>query len=142
MFAVIKTGGKQYRVASDDVIKVERLKSDAGENIVFEDVLLIGDEDATTVGAPTVSGATVTGEVVGEERGKKVIAFKKRRRQNSRRTRGHRQTFTVVKITDILTEGGKSKAKRASAPKKADDEVAAATADTNTDAATGAATEA
>lgn len=140
MFAVIKTGGKQYRVASDDVIKVERLKSAAGDNIVFDDVLLVGDDDATTVGTPTVAGATVTGEVVGEERGKKVIAFKKRRRQNSRRTRGHRQTFTVVKITDILTDGGKPKAKRASTRrKKADD---APAEEPSTDAAeTAAATE-
>src|SRR5579864_7799196 len=102
MFAVIKTGGKQYRVAAEDVIKVERLKGDPGETISFGEVLLVGG-DSVTLGAPTVAGASVAAEVVEQGRGPKVIAFKKRRRKNSRRKRGHRQEFTKVRITEILT---------------------------------------
>lgn len=101
MFAVIKTGGKQYRVAADDVITVERLTGDAGSAITFDEVLLVGDGSSTRVGAPLVSGATVAGEIVEQTRGPKVISFKKRRRQNSRRKRGHRQDLTTVRITAI-----------------------------------------
>jgi len=104
MFAVIKTGGKQYRVAAEDVIKVERVKGDPGEIIQFGEVLLVGG-DSVTLGAPTVKGASVAAEVVEQGRGPKVIAFKKRRRKNSRRKRGHRQEFTKVRITEILTDG-------------------------------------
>ena len=104
MFAVIKTGGKQYRVAAEDVIKVERVKGDPGEIIQFGEVLLVGG-DSVTLGAPTVAGACVAAEVVEQGRGPKVIAFKKRRRKNSRRRRGHRQEFTKDRITEILTEG-------------------------------------
>src|SRR5215472_9708524 len=104
MFAVIKTGGKQYRVAAEDVIKVERLEGDPGEVIQFGEVLLVGG-DSVTLGAPTVKGASVAAEVVEQGRGPKVIAFKKRRRKNSRRRRGHRQEFTKVRITEILTDG-------------------------------------
>ncbi len=99
MFAVIKTGGKQYRVVADDVITVEKLTAQAGESVTFP-VLLISGE-ATHVGAPFLEGVSVTGEVVEQTRGEKVIAFKKRRRQNSRRKRGHRQDLTVVRITEI-----------------------------------------
>jgi large subunit ribosomal protein L21 len=113
MFAVIKTGGKQYRVAAEDVIKVERLKGDPGEIIQFGEVLLVGG-DSVTLGAPTVQGASVAAEVVEQGRGPKVIAFKKRRRKNSRRKRGHRQEFTKVRITEILTDG-RSPAKAAKA---------------------------
>jgi large subunit ribosomal protein L21 len=104
MFAVIKTGGKQYRVAAEDVIKVERVKGDPGETIQFGEVLLVGG-DSVALGAPTVAGASVAAEVVEQGRGPKVIAFKKRRRKNSRRKRGHRQEFTKVRITEILTDG-------------------------------------
>ncbi len=104
MFAVIKTGGKQYRVAAEDVIKVERVKGDQGEIIQFGEVLLLGG-DNVTLGAPTVAGASVAAEVIEQGRGPKVIAFKKRRRKNSRRKRGHRQEFTMVRITEILTDG-------------------------------------
>jgi large subunit ribosomal protein L21 len=104
MFAVIKTGGKQYRVAAEDVIKVERVKGEQGEIIQFGEVLLLGG-DSVTLGAPTVKGASVAAEVVEQGRGPKIIAFKKRRRKNSRRKRGHRQEFTVVRITEILTDG-------------------------------------
>ena len=106
MFAVIKTGGKQYRVAADDVLKVEKVKGEPGEIVQFGEVLVVGG-DSPTLGAPTVSGASVAAEVLDQGRGKKVIAFKKRRRKNSRRKRGHRQEFTLVRITEILTEGAK-----------------------------------
>jgi len=104
MFAVIRTGGKQYRVAAEDVITVDKVKGEPGEIIEFGEVLLLGG-DSVQVGSPTVGGASVAGEVVDQGRGPKVIAFKKRRRQNSRRKRGHRQEFTVVRITEILTDG-------------------------------------
>lgn len=101
MFAVIKTGGKQYKVAADDVLEIEKLEVEAGSTITFEEVLMVGGEAGVTVGTPVVNGATVTAEVVEQTRGPKVISFKKRRRQNSKRKRGHRQLLTVVKITGI-----------------------------------------
>ena len=107
MFAVIKTGGKQYRVAAGDTITVERLAGEPGEVIAFEQVLMLVDGATTQVGAPSVEGVTVAGELVEQGRGAKVIAFKKRRRKNSRRKRGHRQDLSVIKITDILTGGAK-----------------------------------
>ena len=100
MFAVIKTGGKQYKVAANDKITVEKLEVEAGSVVTFDEVLMLGG-DAPVVGAPTVAGATVTAEVVEQTRGPKVIAFKKRRRKNSRRKHGHRQDLTVVRITAI-----------------------------------------
>ena len=100
MFAVIKTGGKQYKVAADDVITIEKVAGEAGEAVTFDEVLLVGGE-TTVVGAPTVAGATVTGTVVEQGRAKKVIIFKKRRRKSWRRKEGHRQEQTVVKITAI-----------------------------------------
>jgi large subunit ribosomal protein L21 len=106
MFAVIRTGGKQYRVAADDVITVDKVKGEPGEIIEFGEVLILGG-DSVQVGSPTVGGASVAGEVIDQGRGAKIIAFKKRRRQNSRRKRGHRQEFTVVRITEILTDGRK-----------------------------------
>lgn len=106
MFAVIKTGGKQYTVAANDVITVEKLAGNPGDVIELGEVLMLGG-DAVTIGAPTVAGATVAGEVISQGRGEKVIAFKKRRRQNSRRKRGHRQEFTRLRITEILTDGRK-----------------------------------
>jgi large subunit ribosomal protein L21 len=104
MFAVFKTGGKQYRVAADDVLRVEKVKGEPGEIVSFGEVLVVGG-DAVTLGAPTVTGATVAAEVIEQARGPKVIAFKKRRRKNSRRKRGHRQEFTLIRITEILTDG-------------------------------------
>ncbi|MBS7696805.1 MULTISPECIES: 50S ribosomal protein L21 [unclassified Chelatococcus] len=115
MFAVIKTGGKQYRVAATDVITIERLAGEPGDIIAFSDVLMLGNGETTEVGAPFVAGATVAGELVEQSRGDKVIAFKKRRRQNSKRKRGHRQDLTVVRITEILTGGAKPSAKAAAA---------------------------
>jgi len=107
MFAVIKTGGKQYRVNPNDTVVVEKLEGDVGETLVFEEVLLVGGEDGLTIGAPTVKGASVAAEVVRQQRDDKVIAFKKRRRQNSKRRRGHRQHQTVVQISEILLGGAK-----------------------------------
>ncbi|AWN48074.1 50S ribosomal protein L21 [Methylobacterium terrae] len=102
MFAVIKTGGKQYRVAANDVITIEKLEGEAGTAVTFGEVLLFTDgAGATQVGAPLVSGVSVAGEIVKQARGPKVIAFKKRRRQNSRCKRGHRQDLTVVRVTGI-----------------------------------------
>ncbi|MDR6434144.1 50S ribosomal protein L21 [Brucella pseudogrignonensis] len=139
MFAVIKTGGKQYRVAANDLIKVEKVAGEAGDIVEFAEVLMVG----STIGAPVVAGALVTAEVVEQGRARKVIAFKKRRRQNSKRTRGHRQELTTIRISEILTDGAKpskkaadKKAPKADAaegevakPKKAAPKKAAAKAD-------------
>lgn len=105
MFAVLKTGGKQYKVQSGDVLKIEKLAADAGETVQFNDVLMLGG-DATVIGAPFVEGAAVQAEVVDQIRGEKLIHFVKRRRKHSsQRTKGHRQYLTLVRITDILAEG-------------------------------------
>jgi large subunit ribosomal protein L21 len=101
MFAVIRTGGKQYRVTPNAVLKVEKLEAEAGSTITFTDVLAVGREGNLTIGAPTVAGATVTATVVAQDRLDTVIIFKKRRRQNSRRKNGHRQHVTVLRIADI-----------------------------------------
>jgi large subunit ribosomal protein L21 len=106
MFAVIKTGGKQYRVATDDVLQVEKIAGNPGDVVEFAEVLVVGG-DSPQLGTPTIAGAIVAGEVLEQGRGPKVIAFKKRRRKNSRRKRGHRQEFTRVRITEILTDGKK-----------------------------------
>jgi large subunit ribosomal protein L21 len=106
MFAVIKTGGKQYRVATDDVLQVEKIAGNPGDVVEFAEVLVVGG-DSPLFGTPTIAGAIVAGEVLEQGRGPKVIAFKKRRRKNSRRKRGHRQEFTRVRITEILTDGKK-----------------------------------
>lgn len=102
MYAVIKTGGKQYRVAENDVITIERLSGDAGSKLEFTEVLMVGGSGSAKIGSPLVSGAKVTAELVEQTRGPKVIAFKKRRRKNSRRKRGHRQDLTMVRITGII----------------------------------------
>jgi large subunit ribosomal protein L21 len=100
-YAVIRTGGKQYRVTPDAVLTVEKLEAEPGATITFHDVLAIGTEAGLTLGAPTVPGARVTATVVEQSRGDKVLIFKKRRRQNSRRKNGHRQHQTVLKIAEI-----------------------------------------
>ena len=106
MFAVLKTGGKQYKVQSGDVLRVEKLAADAGETIQFNDVLMLGG-DSTVLGAPTVAGAAVQATVIDQIKGEKLIHFVKRRRKHSsKRTKGHRQKLTLVRITDILAEGG------------------------------------
>jgi large subunit ribosomal protein L21 len=100
-YAVIRTGGKQYRVTPDAVLTVEKLEAEPGSTVTFHDVLLVAGEAGLTVGAPTVPGASVTATVVEQSRGDKVLIFKKRRRQNSRRKNGHRQHQTVLKIASI-----------------------------------------
>ena len=106
MFAVIKAGGKQYRVAEDQVLKVEGIKGEPGTIVQIGDVLMLGGEQPQ-FGSPTISGASVAAEIIEHGRGAKVIAFKKRRRKNSRRRRGHRQDFVLIRISEILTEGAK-----------------------------------
>ena len=101
MYAVIKTGGKQYTVASGDVILVEKLEGEAGAAVTLAEVLMIGDGANITVGAPTVKGASVAAEIVGQQKADKVIIFKKNRRHNYRRKNGHRQKLTELKITGI-----------------------------------------
>jgi large subunit ribosomal protein L21 len=101
MFAVIRTGGKQYKVAKDDVIVVETVPAEAGASVTLDEVLLVADGETTTVGAPTVAGAEVTATVVEHKKGDKILIFKKRRRHNYRRKNGHRQPLTVLKITGI-----------------------------------------
>jgi len=118
MFAVIKTGGKQYRVATEDVLRIDRVEAEPGAVVEFGEVLAVGGE-GTVVGTPTVAGATVAAEVLDHVRGEKVIAFKKRRRKNSRRKRGHRQEFSLVRITEILTEGRRPQATPPPRPKRA-----------------------
>ncbi len=108
-FAVIKTGGKQYKVAANDVIKIEKLEAEAGDIVTFDQVLMVGD----TIGAPLVEGALVAAELVETKKQKTVIIFKKRRRHNSRRRNGHRQLLTTVRITEILTGGAKPTIKAA-----------------------------
>ena len=119
MFAVIKTGGKQYKVAANDLVRIEKIAGDSGEAITFENVLMVGSDADVTLGTPLVSGAMVAGEVVEQFRDKKVIVFKKKRRQGYRRKAGHRQELTLVRITEILTGGAKPSGKKAAAPKKA-----------------------
>ncbi|PTX01280.1 50S ribosomal protein L21 [Pararhodobacter aggregans] len=105
MFAVLKTGGKQYRVQSGDVLRVERLAADAGEKIQFNEILMLGG-DSTVIGAPLIAGAAVQAEVIDQIKGEKVIHYVKRRRKHSsQRTKGHRQLLTLVRVTDILAEG-------------------------------------
>jgi large subunit ribosomal protein L21 len=105
MFAIIRTGGKQYRVKPNDVLKVEKLDGIAGDLITFTEVLAVGSDAGTTVGAPLVPGATVSATVIAQDRLDKVIIFKKRRRQNSRRKNGHRQHVTVLRVAGIMADG-------------------------------------
>jgi large subunit ribosomal protein L21 len=106
MFAVIKAGGKQYRVAEDQVLKVEGIKGEPGTIVQIGDVIMLGG-DKPQLGSPMIEGASVAAEILHHGRGPKVIAFKKRRRKNSRRKRGHRQDFVLIRISEILTEGAK-----------------------------------
>ena len=134
MFAVFKTGGKQYRVAAEDVLKVDKVKGEPGEIVEFGEVLVVGG-DSVTLGAPMVAGATVAAEVLDHARGPKIIAFKKRRRKNSRRKRGFREEFTLIRITEILTDGKKANKEVQPRPKRAPAPVAEASADADETAA-------
>jgi large subunit ribosomal protein L21 len=117
MFAVIRAGGKQYRVAPEDVIRIDRVEAEPGAVVEFGEVLLLGG-DTPQLGVPTVAGATVAGEVLQHARGDRVIAFKKRRRKNSRRKRGYRHEFSLIRITEILTEGAKPSQTPPARPKR------------------------
>ncbi len=117
MFAVIRAGGKQYRVAAEDIIRIDRVDNEPGQIVEFGEVLLLGG-DTPQLGTPTVAGATVAGEVLQHTRGDKVIAFKKRRRKNSRRKRGYRHDFSVIRITEILTGGAKPSKEAKPRPKR------------------------
>lgn len=122
MLAVIKTGGKQYTVAKGNLLSVEKLEAATGQEVIFDQVLLIKDKDVT-VGAPTIAGAVVTAQVVEQYKDDKVLIFKKRRRHNYRRKKGHRQNLTLVQIMDISLDGKKSaapKAEKAAAASKAE----------------------
>ncbi len=134
MYAVIKTGGKQYRVAAEDVIEIERTGANEGDIVEFP-VLMLAGEGSVEVGTPTVDGATVAGQVTALTRGPKIIIFKKRRRKHYRRKNGHRQDLMTVQITEILT-GGKKPSKKAAAPaakKEAQPKAAEAAADVKDD---------
>ena len=121
MFAVIKTGGKQYRVAAEDVIRIEKVAGEVGDIVTLDSVLAHGEGDDVTIGAPFVDGASVAVEVVDQGKANTVIAFKKRRRQNSRRKRGHRQLLTTVRISEILVAGAKPSKKAAPKAEAVDD---------------------
>ena len=127
MYAVVKTGGKQYRVAKDDTILVEKLDAEEGQKVTLSDVMLLGEGDNVTVGTPVVANASVEAQVVSQTRGPKIIIFRRKRRKNHRRTQGHRQDLTLLKITDINTSAKKAAApaKKAAAPKTAEAEPAA-----------------
>ena len=126
MYAVIRTGGKQYKVAKNDVIRIERLEADKDGLVRFADVLMLGDGASTTIGTPTVSGATVAGAYLDDVRGDKVLIFKKKRRHNYRRKKGHRQQVTVLRVTDILTDGKRPEPGAKAAPRpKAEPKAAA-----------------
>lgn len=137
MYAVIRTGGKQYKVAEDEIIYVEKLAGEKGESVEFNDVLMVGGTDSPKIGTPLVDGASVAGEVIEQTRGDKIIVFKKKRRQGYKRKKGHRQLLTCVKILGIGLDG-KAPAKKAAAKKpakKADDAKADAPAEIMTAAA-------
>jgi len=120
MYAVVKTGGKQYRVAKDDVLTIEKLDGEAGAVIELEQVLAINDGKGLTIGTPMIDGARVAATVLEQKKGEKVLIFKKKRRQNYRRTKGHRQQLTVIRISDILAKGQKAVAAKAAPATDAD----------------------
>ena len=115
MYAVIKTGGKQYRAGAGDKLQIEKLEGQAGDTVAFAEVLMLVNGESVEVGAPYVAGATVVGEIASHDRGPKIIIFKKRRRKNYRRKKGHRQDVTVVRITDILTGGARPEMRKGEA---------------------------
>lgn len=127
MYAVIRTGGKQYRVAADDVIEIEKIVAEPGDIVSLEEVLMLGGDGGPTVGTPLIAGASVAAEVLEQKRAAKLLVFKKKRRKNYRRKHGHRQHLTALRITEILTDGkAPSKAKAAKKPeaKPAEDDKA------------------
>ncbi|MEQ9436143.1 50S ribosomal protein L21 [Hyphomonas sp.] len=137
MFAVIKTGGKQYKVSEGDTIVIEKLDTEAGKDVTFDNVLMLGSGESVTVGAPLVAGATVSGEIAEHMRGPKLITRKKRQRQTYRRTIGHKQHLTTVTITSINADGAKP-AKKPAAKKEAAPKAETAAAEAPKRAAAGA----
>lgn len=125
MYALVRTGGKQYRVAKDDTILVERIAADEGAEVILDDVVMLGDGDKVTIGTPQVEGAAVSATVVSQTRGPKIIIFRRKRRKNHRRTQGHRQDLTLLKINAIAEDGKSLKPKAAPAKKAAAKEEAA-----------------
>jgi len=121
MFAVVKTGGKQYKVAENDILKVEKLAGEAGDTVTFDQVLMLSDGSTLKTGTPLVDGAVVTAEILEQTRGDKLIVFKKRRRHTYRKRNGHRQYLSLIKITGVGKPGKKAPAKKAAAPKKAEE---------------------
>jgi len=126
MYAVVKTGGKQYRVAKDDKILVEHIEAEAGQTITLDKVMMLADGDNVTIGAPVVENATVEAEVVSQTRGPKIVIFRRKRRKNHRRLQGHRQDLTLLKITDISGSGKAAAKPAAKTVAKADAEKPAA----------------
>jgi large subunit ribosomal protein L21 len=118
MYAIIKTGGKQYKVAEGDTIKLHRMAGEKGDTVTFGELLAVGG-DTVTLGSPLVADAQVAAEIVEHSRSATILVFKKRRRQNSKRSRGHRQDHTVVRITEILTDGKQPSKEKVAAPKRA-----------------------
>ena len=118
MYALVRTGGKQYRVAKDDTILVERIAADEGAEVILDDVVMLGDGDKVTIGTPRVEGAAVSATVVSQTRGPKIIIFRRKRRKNHRRTQGHRQDLTLLKI-NAIAEDGKSLKPKATPARKA-----------------------
>ena len=125
MYALVRTGGKQYRVAKDDTILVERIAADEGAEVILDDIVMLGDGDKVTIGTPRVEGAAVSATVVRQTRGPKIIIFRRKRRKNHRRTQGHRQDLTLLKINAIAEDGKSLKPKAAPAKKAAAKEEAA-----------------
>ena len=119
MYALVRTGGKQYRVAKDDTILVERIAADEGAEVILDDIVMLGDGDKVTIGTPRVEGAAVSATVVSQTRGPKIIIFRRKRRKNHRRTQGHRQDLTLLKINAIAEDGKSLKPKAAPAKKAA-----------------------
>ena len=107
MYALVKTGGKQYRVSKDDTILVERIAAEEGAEVILSDIVMLGDDDKVTIGTPKVDGAAVSATVVRQTRGPKIIIFRRKRRKNHRRTKGHRQDLTLLKINDIAEDAKK-----------------------------------
>jgi len=124
MFAIIKTGGKQYRVTEGNVIKVEKLDGEVGKSITIDEVLMVGDDKGVKTGEPLVKGASVTFEVLEQKKDKKIVIFKKKRRQNYRRKRGHRQQITVLRVTGIAKAAAKKAPAKKAAPKKSEEAAA------------------
>jgi large subunit ribosomal protein L21 len=134
MFAVIRTGGKQYRVAPNDIIEIEKIAGKPGDIVVLSEVILLGGEGGPKTGTPTIAGALVAAEVIEQRQSDKIVVFKKKRRANYRRKKGHRQALTALRITEILTDGKKpSKAAPKPEPKKVEKKAEAPTAEAGTE---------